>query len=115
MITSQEDAAQFREECLKWQKRLNLLHWTLTFKAEEKPDSDCEALCDYDCDTREAVLSYYIGVENVSHPKDNALHEMLHLLLADMNLAGVEATDEEDRRLQREEHKVIAILEKVLR
>lgn len=115
MNTTQEDAAQFREECLKWQKRLNLLHWTLTFKAENNSASEVEALCDYDCETREAVLTYYIGVQNVTHPKDNALHEMLHLLLADMNLAAVQATDEEDTTLQREEHKVIAILEKVIR
>lgn len=115
MIAGDDDAAQFRDECLKWQKRLNLMHWTLTFRAERNSDSEIEALCDYDCETREAVLTYFIGVKDVSHPKDNALHEMLHLLLADLNLAGVEASDEEDKRLVREEHKVIAVLEKVLR
>ena len=117
MISTADDAAIFRAECLKWQKRLGLTDWALTFRtATDSPDGDTEALCDYDCDTRKASLVYYIGVPDADHPADNAQHEMLHLLLADMLLlATVDATTEEDPRVAREEHRVIERLRNVLK
>jgi hypothetical protein len=114
-----EDAAAFRAECLKIQKDLGLFDWALTFKVEEGGDGDVEALCDYDCETRMATMTYYLGVENVTHPKDNAAHEMYHLAFADMLLVAVEAgmaagisgadrdAAENDPRLAREEHRLI--------
>jgi hypothetical protein len=114
MKATADDAALFRDEVLKWQKKLGLLDWTITVTAEVNPDSEVEALCDYDCETREATMTYYIGVENVTHPRDNAKHEILHLLFADPLLAAIEASSEEDKLVAREEHKAIARLEKVL-
>lgn len=115
MVTTEEDTALFREECLYWQEQLNLKHWTLQFHVlPAVKGSQDEAETYYDCETRMARVTYYLGIEDCLHPADVALHEMLHLFLADMNLAGVEAESEEDKHLAREEHKVIEILLKLL-
>lgn len=118
MKTRPEDAAQFRSECLWWQEKFGLQDWSLHFKTSEWPEGSegdlDEAETDYDCDTRYATITFYSGVEGASHPSDVALHEMLHLLLADMLLAAVEASDESDRKLGREEHRVIERLAAVM-
>lgn len=114
MKTSLDDAPAFREECLWWQQKLGLQDWSLRFKVKEADSDRAEALTDYDCDTRYADVTYYTGVEDATHPSDLALHEMLHLLLADMLLAAVEADSEEDAKLGREEHRVIERLHGVM-
>ena len=113
MKAGSDEAAQFREECLRWQSEFGLTDWTIQFQAA-KSDSPDEADIDYDCDTRHAKSTYYVGVEDSLHPRDVALHEVLHLLLADMLLAAISARDESDPILAREEHKVIERLIKVL-
>jgi hypothetical protein len=115
MDTTADEAAFFRKECLSWQKEFGLTDWTLQFKTEPaSPESHDEADIDYDCDTRHAVVTYYLGVKDALHPADVARHEILHLLFADMCLAGVNASSEEDAVLAREEHKVIERVLKVL-
>lgn len=109
MKTTADEAALFRAECLYWQEQLNLKHWTLQFKTAASKSSD-EAETDYDCETRHATIVYYLDTIDSYHPADVALHEMLHLFMADMLLAGVEAKHEDDRILGREEHKCIVVL-----
>lgn len=113
MKASADDAAQFREECLRWQAEFGLTDWSLDIKSAPTTD-DTEAKADYDCDTRLVQLTYYVGTNDVAHPLDNALHEMLHVLFADMLLAAVQAKSESDATLGREEHKVIERLARVL-
>lgn len=108
MKSEPDEAAQFREECLRWQKLMGLTDWFLTFHTEEATQADAtEAETDFDCDTRHASVTYYIGVQDAMHPRDVAYHEMLHLLFADMCLAAIHARDESDPILGREEHRVI--------
>lgn len=114
MKTTSDDAAQFREECLKWQAAFGLTDWTLQFQVVDGVGQKDEADVDYDCNTRHATVTYYTNVDDSLHPSDLALHEILHLLLADMNLAGIDARSESDPILGREEHKVIERLIKVL-
>jgi hypothetical protein len=115
MKTSQDDVAVFREECLYWQERFGLQDWELRFRVENAvKDQVDEADVEYDCDTRHAVITYYLGIDDAEHPSDVALHEVLHLALADSLLAAVEATSEDDKRLGREEHRLIYRLMKVL-
>lgn len=113
MKTTPDEAALFREECLYWQREFGLTDWCLNFKVLPADGVD-EAEASYDCETREAKLTYRIGVEDSSHPCDVALHEMLHLLFGDMLLCGVLASSEEDKLLAREEHRVIERIIKVL-
>lgn len=120
MKATADEAAEFRAECLRWQREFGLLHWTLAFKVEEaKPDCHDEAEVDFDCDTRHATLTYYTGIKDALHPKDTAKHEMLHLLFADVIHAAVNGprgeAGENDATVAREEHKVIEILIKVIR
>lgn len=114
MKTAPDEAAQFREECLKWQTRFGLTDWTLQFLTEESPGGHDEAEVDFDCDTRHAKITYYLGVKDSLHPRDVACHEILHVLFADMLLTAIEARDESDPRLAREEHRVIERLLKLL-
>lgn len=114
MQTTPDEAALFREECIYWQHKLGLTDWTIQFATEPAgPESD-EAEIFLDCDTRHATITYYVGVQDSLHPADVACHEILHLLFADMCLAGVNATHEEDVYMVREEHRVIERLLKVL-
>lgn len=115
MKATADEAAVFREECVKWQTRLGLMDWTLQFKTEEAVGRKDEADVDFDCDTRHATITYYLGVVDTLHPRDVALHEMLHLLLADSYVAAINARNESDPVLGREEHKVIERLIKVLK
>lgn len=115
MKTASDEAALFRDECLKWQKRFGLMDWTLQFKVEDANGGHDEAEVDYDCDTRHATITYFMGVEDALHPSDVACHEVLHLLLADSRIAAIDARDESDPILAREEHKVIERLIKVLK
>lgn len=115
MKATPDEAAIFREECLKWQARFGLLDWTLQFKTEEADGKPDEAEADYDCDTRHVKMTYYLGVKDSLHPKDTALHEMLHVLFADTLQMAIIARNESDPLLGREEHKVIERLIKVLK
>lgn len=114
MQTTAEEAALFREECIYWQKTPGLMDWTIQFATEPAGENNDEAEVFLDCDTRHARITYYVGVQDSLHPSDVALHEILHLLFADMCLAGVNATHEEDVLMMREEHRVIERLLKVL-
>ena len=114
METGNDEAALFRKECLYWQDLLGLTDWTLQFSAEDAGGKHDEALVDFDCDTRHAKIVYYVGVKDSLHPSDVACHEILHLLFADMLLSAIEARDESDPRLAREEHRAIERLLKVL-
>jgi hypothetical protein len=106
--TTPDDAAMFREECIRQQSIWGLTDWTIQFWTEPAPQG-CkdEAMVDLDCDTRHAKMTYYIGVEDALSPIDVARHEILHLATADMILAAIHARDESDPILGREEHKFI--------
>lgn len=115
MDTGNDEAALFRKEVIYWQDLLGLTDWTLQIKIEKATQGQThEADADYDCDTRHCKMVYFTDVEDSLHPSDVACHEVLHLLFADAFLAAIEARDESDPLLAREEHKVIERLLKVL-
>lgn len=111
MKTEDEDAAQFRSECIRWQGIFGLTDWIINIKVEKaKPGETHEAETDFDCETRYAVITYNMGVEDAMHPRDVAYHEIVHLLLADytwcaLHVRGCEP--ESDKQLGIEEHKLI--------
>jgi hypothetical protein len=84
-------ARRFQIACRHWQKRLGLLDWTITYKTKKGTD---EAEVDYDCVTRTATITAFLGAKEAEPPARVALHEMLHLLLADaMRLAALRKDD----------------------
>lgn len=113
MNTSAEEAALFRQECLEWQIALGLTDWTLQFRAVKAPEQNAvEAETEFDVDTRHALVTYYLNVENSLHPRDVALHEMLHLALADLIAISMYG---DELLIEREEHRLIERLLKVMR
>lgn len=116
MKTAHDEAALFREECIKWQLAFGLTDWTIQFKTVPADGGEDEADVEYDCDLRHATITYYMGVEDSLHPSDVACHEVMHLLFADVLFAALEAErgNEADPAMNREEHKVIERLLKVL-
>lgn len=122
MKSTTEDAAIFREECVRWQKTFGLTDWTLAFKSEPAQGLD-EAECYSDCNTRHATMTFYYGVEDALHPNDVALHEMLHLLVADLVLTTIEvarqlktndATKADDEIEEAENHPLVGRVEHML-
>lgn len=97
----------FEQACRQWQMRLGLTDWTLRFKVE-KGDGTKWAHVDYDLEARQAQLLSFSGAQEPRAKPDRiALHEMLHILLADyVNLAARHGTDTHDN-VTREEHRVI--------
>jgi len=68
--TTPDDAAMFREECIRQQSIWGLTDWTIQFGTEPAPQG-CkdEAMVDLDCDTRHAKMTYYIqAVEDAPEP-----------------------------------------------
>jgi len=108
MKTANDEAAQFREEMERQQKLWGLTDWTYQFKTEKATQGKShEAEVFFDCDTRHVMITYNIGVEDALSPIDVARHETLHIALADMLLAAIQARNESDPILAREEHKFI--------
>lgn len=116
MKATADEAARFRDQVLYWLEMFGATDWTITFKTEQAADGQLdEAEADYDCETRHCVMTYYIGVKDALHPDDVALHEVLHLIRADLILVAIECgritrTNEEAEShvlLLREEHRLI--------
>jgi hypothetical protein len=110
-----DGAALFREKVLYWLDMFGATDWTVQFATEDAEGREYEAEADYDCETRHCKMTYYLGVKDTLHPEDVALHEVLHLIRADLLLVAIEVgrvtrTNEEAENhvlLQREEHKLI--------
>ncbi len=106
--------AAFRKACLKWQQQLGLQDWRLMFELDRVSPSDRHARVLYNIQSRAAKLTYCARSETDQSIERLALHEMLHLLAAEMlALAGTRA-DNSHEDVIREEHRVIERLLKVL-
>lgn len=87
----------FKKVFKEWQARLGLQEWTISFKKEEMDDA--EACIDSDPESRTVLVtvnSKLFHVKDDSDIEETALHEVLHLLLADLSHAAVDRyTDRE--------------------
>lgn len=99
-------AQRFEAACRKWQVTLGLTDWTLTFKTTQG-DGEHEADVGYNCETRQATITYYKGVDDAAKAERVALHEMLHVLLADMLQQAARRACDTHVDVAREEHRVI--------
>lgn len=97
---------KFEAACRHWQRELGLTDWTIAFKVE-KADGGIEADVSYNCDDRHALLTSHIKVERALGAERVGLHEMLHLLFADMLKMASQRGNDMHADVLREEHKVI--------
>lgn len=110
-----EEFAAFKEEVEAWVVRFGLQDWEF-FIAHEEVDSDTYACVRLNRDGRQARISLGLTVLDspvTSDPRKSAFHEVCHVLLADMYFAG-KARFTTQEELDRAEHSVIRVLEKVL-
>lgn len=99
-------ADRFEFACRKWQVTFGLTDWTLHF-ATAKADGSHEAEVAYNSENRHATITFYIGVKDALAPERVALHEMLHVLFADMLDASCRRASDGHPDVLREEHRVI--------
>lgn len=87
----------FKKVFKEWQARLGLQEWTISFKKAEMDDA--EACIDSNPESRTALVtinSRPFHLKDDSDIEETALHEVLHLLLADLSHAAVDRyTDRE--------------------
>lgn len=99
-------AKQFERECRDWQVRLGLTDWAITFARAESTEED-EAEVAYSCANRSATMTSMLGAPNPSPPGRVALHEMLHLLLADPLHMAAKRGKDTHADVVRDEHRAI--------
>ena len=96
-------SVRFEKACRQWQGKLGLTDWTILFKVGKESEAEADVV--YNCTNRHATITSYITSDALS-PERIALHEMLHLLFADMlEMAGQKGGDHAD--VGKEEHRAI--------
>ena len=104
---------RFERACREWQVRLGLTDWTLSFKLA-RDNGTRQADVAYDVEGRQATVTAYVKVVDASAPERVALHEMLHLLLADTLAVAAARASDTHADVGREEHKIIERLLNVI-
>lgn len=97
----------FENEVRTWVDRLGLKDWYVDFKLDEE-SLEVEAQVEYDKNTRHATFTYFAAAKKSYYPERLALHEVLHLLMADVIPADCSGD------VAREEHRMIERLLHVL-
>lgn len=97
---------RFERACRKWQITLGLMDWTFTFRTD-KQDGSRYADVSYDCDSRQATITAYTDTLTSARAERIALHEMFHVLLADVLRAAAARGDDGHKDVRLEEHRVI--------
>jgi hypothetical protein len=99
-------AKRFEASCRKWQVTLGLTDWTLHFKTA-KADGAHEAMVEYNGENRHATITFFVGVKDALVAERVALHEMLHVLFADMLTIAAKRASDGHADVLLEEHRVI--------
>jgi hypothetical protein len=95
----------FEKSCREWHVKLGLTDWTVRYSVEKAHDTN-EAEVSYNCDSRHARITSYADAGDSLPAHRVAIHEMLHLLFADMiEVAAQRGSAHTD--VAREEHRVI--------
>lgn len=104
--------ARFARACRKWQARFGLTDWNLQVKVKGRDEAHY-AYVEYDNDSRHAAITYVEG--NNASIEDSALHEVLHVLLADLLATAARRGSDTHDDVRREEHRLIERLLPLLR
>lgn len=101
--TTAKDFETFKSECIRWLGVLHLNDWDCVFLLEDIPDANARVR--FQKGTRKATFRLAKERDGFESVEDNAKHECLELLLADMTilLAGFYS----DSYIDDETHRVI--------
>lgn len=105
---------RFESACRNWQATLGLTDWTIHFKVAPAKEDRVEAMVEYEVEDRHATLTAYDGAATGLTPERVALHEILHLLLADALAMAATRGHAEHVDVAREEHRAIERLLNVI-
>lgn len=99
----------FRREVEHWVRRFGLTDWKVSVVHNKKPNERRAGIA-YNTENRSARITYFskqTGPQLMEQsPDKSALHEVLHLLLADAMAVAARRGDNHDDAI-REEHRVI--------
>ncbi len=104
-------ANRFKKACRSWQGKLGLTDWTFVYKIDRR-DNDHYGYVTYSWDSRLATITLVPGKD--SDIEAIALHEVLHVLLADLLATVASRASDTHPDVVREEHRVIERLMAVL-
>lgn len=102
---------RFKIACRKWQARFGLTDWAIVYKTAEK-DAEHFGYVHYNWDSRRAIITLVKDADG--DVEAIALHEMLHVLLADLLATVAQRASDTHPDVGREEHRVIERLMAVL-
>ena len=106
-------ADRFKAACRKWRARFGLTDWRLVYKTAAD-DGEHAGYVSYNWDSRHAVITMVRDIHGEGRPEATALHEMLHVLLADLLATAAMRSSDTHPDVAREEHRVIERLMTVL-
>jgi hypothetical protein len=113
-IPTPEDAALFAQSVRKWQEILNLGDWRI--EKGMKPAKQAMASVEFNDGARLAVYRLGdFGAEKITRVslENTALHELLHVFLHDLLTVAQDPKSSQDD-IDKQEHRVINLLERVL-
>ena len=111
----QAEFMAFKLECVRWQHKFGLMDWRLCFRFETAEDGLAGIRCDFEGRIASVFLNPFQErcTKREVDVRRSARHEMLHLLLAELQyLNGRRLVS--DNTWQAAEHGVIRRLESVL-
>lgn len=115
MRTSEEDFKIFKEEFIKWQKKLGLQGYNVRFEVSR--DDNNYATCAVNESGKTALITFSKFIKERDKtwhdPKAHAKHEVLHLLLHRIVYLGEQRYTNSGEIIQ-EWEKLVIILEKVV-
>lgn len=106
------DFAEFKRIADMWLKRLGLQDWNVAFNLEEQSETRMASIS-MNGDTRRALITLRFGADRSSSLEYLALHEVIHLLVADLCTVTGQRGDAHVDSI-REEHRLIERLLPVL-
>lgn len=105
---------RFETACRNWQATFGLTDWTIHFKSAESKGDRVEAMVEYEVEDRHATFTVFEGAATGLTPERVALHEVFHLVFADMLATAAQRGSAEQADVAREEHRVIERLLNVM-
>lgn len=107
------DFKAFKAHCERWIRRFGLLDWRVDYRADTRPpEYGAEIHSDIEC--RHATIRYNVATTVSMTTEHLALHEVLHLLLADHNGTLAIRASRQHADVLQEEHRLLERLLGVL-
>jgi len=99
-------ADRFKAACRKWRAKFGLTDWRFVYKTAED-DNEHFGYVTYNWDSRRAIITLVRDTNGEGNVEATALHETLHVLLADLLATAAQRGSDTHPDVAREEHRVI--------